>query len=111
MTANEAVTRLAAVMVTEYVPVPVHGPDQPANREPAAALAVSFTSEPAVYACEHTLPQLIPPGELVTSPAPLLSTVSVYVRGATAKDCWTCGATLKSVSRLARRRSRTCRPR
>jgi hypothetical protein len=43
-----AVTERAALIVTKQVPVPEQpAPDQPVNREPPAALAVSVTVVPA----------------------------------------------------------------
>ena len=41
--ANVAVTDLAALMVTEQVPVPEHAPPQPVKVEPLAGLAVRVT--------------------------------------------------------------------
>ena len=46
-------------------------PDQPANEEPGAAVAVRLTSVPLGKSYEQIEPQLIPAGELVTVPDPL----------------------------------------
>ena len=43
---NAAVTDLAASMVTVQLPVPVQAPDQPANVDPEAALAVRVMTAP-----------------------------------------------------------------
>ena len=41
-----AVTVDADVTVTTHVPLPVHAPDQPANVEPVAGVAISVTTVP-----------------------------------------------------------------
>jgi hypothetical protein len=71
---NEAVQVVLAFMVT--VPVVQPEPDQPANVEPAAGVAVKVTEVPLLKTAAHVLPQLIPAGLLVTipSPVPLLVT-------------------------------------
>ena len=66
-----AVTDLAAVIVTEQVPVPTQAPLQPAKVEPAAAAAVRVTTVPLTKLAEHVVPQLIPAGLLLTVPLPL----------------------------------------
>ena len=43
---NVAVTLFAALMLTAQVPVPLHGPPQPANVEPLAGLAVKVIDVP-----------------------------------------------------------------
>jgi hypothetical protein len=43
---NVAVTDLAAVIVTEQLPVPVQAPLQPVKEEPAAGVAVKVTAVP-----------------------------------------------------------------
>ena len=45
-------------------------PAQPSKLEPPAAVAVSVTTVPARYDPEQSLPQLMPPGLLVTVPLP-----------------------------------------
>src|SRR5579864_6314695 len=72
-----AVTDLAAVMVTEHVPVPVQAPLHPANVEPDAGEAVSVTAVPLLKFALHVLGQLIPVGLLVTFPLPVPARVTV----------------------------------
>jgi len=66
------------VIVT--LPVAVQLPDQPANVEPEADVAVKVTAVPLLSVVEQELPQLIPVGLLVTVPVPVPArlTVSVY---------------------------------
>src|SRR3984957_16340247 len=75
---NVAVTDFAALIVTLQVPVPVQAPLQPANVEPAAALAVSVTTVPLLKLALQVPEQLIPVGLLVTVPVvvPASETVS-----------------------------------
>lgn len=79
-TLKVAVTDLSAVGVTVQEPVAEQAPDQPANVEPTAALAVSVTGEGA-NDVEHVAPQAIPAGLEVTDPEPLpfFETVNVLV--------------------------------
>jgi hypothetical protein len=58
-----------AVIVTEPLEQPV--PDQPANVEPEAGVAVKVTAAPLLKLAEQVLPQLMPAGELVTVPLPV----------------------------------------
>jgi hypothetical protein len=77
---KEAVTVVAALIVTVQAPVPEQPPPlQPENVEPAAAAAVKVTDEPVVKEAEQVAPQEMPAGALVTVPlpAPALETVSV----------------------------------
>jgi len=77
---KEAVTEVAAFMVTVQVPVPEQPPPlQLVNVEPAAAEADSVTMVPFVNEAEHVVPHEIPAGLLVTVPlpAPAMDTVSV----------------------------------
>src|SRR5256885_87220 len=67
---NVAVTALAAVIVTLHAPVPLHAPDQPANVDPVAALAVSNTTVPWVKLAEQVVPHEMPAGLDVTVPLP-----------------------------------------
>jgi hypothetical protein len=78
-TSKVAVTLVPALTVTAHVPVPEHAPLQPANLEPAAAVAVSVTEVPGVTDSVHAEPQLIPAGVLLTvpMPEPALATDSV----------------------------------
>ena len=74
-----AVQPILPVIVT--LPVAVQLPDQPANVEPEAAVAVNVTAVPLLRLVVQVLPQLIPAGLLVTVPVPFPArvTVSVYV--------------------------------
>ena len=74
---NVAVTDLAALIVTEQLPVPVQAPLQPAKVEPAAAVAVRVTTVPLVKFAVHVLGQLIPAGLLLTVPVPVPASVTV----------------------------------
>ena len=74
---NVAVTDWAEVIETTQEPVPVHAPLQPANVEPAAAVAVSVTEVPLLKVAEQVAPQLMPAGELVTLPLPVPAFASV----------------------------------
>jgi hypothetical protein len=66
-----AVTEAAAVRVTAHVPVPLQAPDQPANVEPEAAVAVSVTAVPLAKLALQVVGQLMPEGLLVTVPVPV----------------------------------------
>jgi hypothetical protein len=72
---NVAVQFVLAVItiVPELQPVPL----QPANTDPAAAIAVSVTAVPLLYVAEHVAPQLIAVGELETVPLPVPAFVTV----------------------------------
>jgi len=72
-----AVTDLAALMVTEHVPVPVQAPLHPANVEPDAGDAVRVTTVPLLKFALQVLGQLIPLGLLVTFPLPVPASVTV----------------------------------
>jgi len=74
---NSAVTAVSASIVNEHVPVPEHGPLQPANVDPAAGVAVSVTAVPAATVSEHAPGQVIP--EPLTVPDPLPASVTVSV--------------------------------
>ena len=77
---NVAVTLRACVMLTEQLPLPLQAPPQLENDEPEAALALSVKFVPFEKELLQ-LPvfeeQLIPLGELVTKPLPLILTESV----------------------------------
>jgi hypothetical protein len=81
---NSAVTVAAALRVTAQVPVPLHAPDQPANVDPEAALAVSVTCVPLAKFELHVPGQLMPDGLLVTVPEPEPVVVTVSCTGAAA---------------------------
>ena len=73
-------TVVAALSVTEQVPVPEQPPPlQPVKVEPAAGAAVKVTAAPLAYVAEQVAPHEIPAGALVTVPVPVLLTVSVKV--------------------------------
>ena len=67
---KRAVTVRSAVSFTRQPPLPEQAPDQPANLEPRAGLAVSVTALPLSKPWEQLAPQLMPAGELVTEPRP-----------------------------------------
>ena len=54
-----------------HVDVPLQAPDQPANVEPDAAVAVSLTDVPLANLALQVDPQLMPDGLLVTVPVPV----------------------------------------
>ena len=83
-TLKVAVTVFAASIVTVQLPVPVHAPVQPPNVELPSAVALRFTTVPALYASEQSAPQLIPAGEEVTVPLPLPALLTVKLLGCTA---------------------------
>src|SRR5207249_8160171 len=79
---NVAVTLVAALIVTVHVlACPEQAPLQPLNTAPALACAVNATTVPLVYGAAQVLPQSIPGGLDVTTPAPapLFDTASVNV--------------------------------
>src|SRR5688572_22430459 len=67
---NVAATDLAASRVTAQAVVPVQAPDQPANTEPEAGVAVSATTAPAEKDALQVAPQSIPAGAEITLPVP-----------------------------------------
>jgi hypothetical protein len=69
--AKLALTDFAAFMVTVQVPVPEQPPPlQPVNVAVAEGTAVKVTSVPLLNDAEQVAPQLMPAGELTTSPGP-----------------------------------------
>lgn len=65
-----AVTERACDIDTVHlVDVPVQAPDQPRNRPPLGADAVSVTDVPDTNAVEQVVPQLIPVGFELTVPS------------------------------------------
>jgi len=72
-----AVTALAAVMVTLQVPVPEQAPLQPANVDPADAVAVRVTGVPLVKLALQVLGQAMPLGLLLTEPDPVPVSVTL----------------------------------
>jgi hypothetical protein len=75
---NKTDTVADAFIVTVHIPVPVHGPAQPAKVQPDAGVAVSDTTVPPAKQDEQFWPQSMPAGMLTTEPLPDLFTVSVY---------------------------------
>src|SRR5258705_12098577 len=66
-------------MVTAQLPVPLHPPpDQPANEDPAAGVAVSMSSLASSNSPQQAAPQSMPAGDDCTDPPPVpaLATVS-----------------------------------
>ena len=72
-----AVTDLAALMVTEQVPVPVQAPLHPAKVEPDAPAALRVTTEPLLKLAAQVPGQLMPAGLLLTEPAPVPAKLTV----------------------------------
>jgi len=70
-TLKAAVTCVLPVSLMVQGEVPVQAPLQPMKLEPEFAAAVKVTVLSALKAELHEWPQLIPPGLLVTVPAPL----------------------------------------
>lgn len=69
--AKTAMTEASEFIATEQVPVPAQAaPLHPIKVEPAAAVAVRFTTAPALKRAEQVVPQLIPDGVLLTVPDP-----------------------------------------
>src|SRR5207245_71498 len=74
-------TGVAAGTVTVQGPVPAQPPPlQPVKEEPAAGAAVRVTAVPLVKLAEQVAPQLMPPGLLVTVPAPAPAGVTVRAK-------------------------------
>jgi hypothetical protein len=87
---NVAVTLVAAFMVTVQSPVPEQPPpDQPEKEEPAAGEAFSVTIAPCANAALQVVPQLMPAGEEVTVPVPLLALLTVKTKEADWTVCVT----------------------
>jgi hypothetical protein len=80
LSANVAVTLVAAASVTTHVPVPEHGALQPLKVDPVAGAAVKVTCVPLANGAAHVAPQLIPAGALVTVPVPVPALVTVKVK-------------------------------
>lgn len=76
---KRAVTERLASVVSVQAPVPEQAPDQPANLDPAAGVAVSLTTVPKAKLWAQVAPHEIPGGLEVTEPEPepVLDTLSV----------------------------------
>src|SRR5579862_2960799 len=87
---NDACTVVSAVAVNVHAPVPVQpSPVQPRNVDPAAGAAVSVTTVPGANEPMHVVPQSMPAGCEVTTPAPLPEVAIVIVTGRCAKSAST----------------------
>jgi hypothetical protein len=75
---NVAVQVVLVFIVTEPLLQPV--PDQPANVDPKAGVAVKVTAVPLLNVAEQVLPQLMLAGLLVTVPLPLPALATVRVK-------------------------------
>ena len=73
---NVAVTERAALIVSVQPPVPEHAPDQPANLEPAAGVALRLTTVPSSRSAAQVEPQSIGPPVTAPEPEPERETVS-----------------------------------
>jgi hypothetical protein len=63
--------------MTTQDPLPLHAPDQPSKIDPLSGAAVKVTLVPVLNAKSHVAPQSMPLGELVTTPVPLPSLITV----------------------------------
>lgn len=76
-------TDFEAVRLTEHaVPLLLVHPDQPMTPLPVDGVAVRVTVDPVAKLAAQTEPQLIPAGELVREPLPVLETLNVLTAGA-----------------------------
>jgi hypothetical protein len=69
----DALTVCGELIVTEQAPVPLQAPLQAASRDPVAGVAVNATMVPEEKLAVHDapMPHEMPPGLLVTVPAPV----------------------------------------
>jgi hypothetical protein len=65
---------------TRFLPEGAQAPPQPLNVVPPVRVTVSLTTVPFTNDAVHTVPQLIPPGLLVTVAVPVPDFVTVSVR-------------------------------
>jgi len=68
------------VTLSVQVPVPLQAPLQPLKIQPLAGVAVSVVFVPELKLALQVLPQLIPPGLLVTVPPPFPETLTVTLK-------------------------------
>jgi hypothetical protein len=79
---NVAVTVWSLLSVTVHVEVPEHPPpDQPANVDPDAGVAVSVIAVPCAAVWLHVPGQLIDPPDTLPLPEPAVATVSAWFGG------------------------------
>ena len=81
-----AATDFAESIVTEHEPVPEHAPLHPEKAEPVEGVAVNSTTVPPEYVSVQSDPQSIPPGLLVTVPAPVPTLETERVASVDAPD-------------------------
>jgi hypothetical protein len=86
LSANVAVTLLAALMLMVQLAAPVQSPLQPVKLLPVAGVAVRVTLVPLVKLAVHVAPQLMPEPATAPVPAPALLTVSVKLLGVDGVD-------------------------
>ncbi len=67
MATNVAPTRVASLIETLHVPVPLHAPSQPVKFDPVLAAAVSVTALPDACVITRSQAQVIPVGVLVAA--------------------------------------------
>ncbi len=77
-----AVTELALLKVTTHDPLPLHAPPHPPNVEPVFGVSFRVTCVPSLKLALQVVPQLMPAGELVTTPDPVPAKLTVRVPGA-----------------------------
>ena len=82
-----AVTLFAASIVMVQAPVPAQSPDHLVNVLPVSGVAVRVTEVPVAIEAEQVEPQLIPPGEEVTVPVPVLDLVTKRAIESMVTDC------------------------
>jgi len=78
---NIAVTVVALLSVTTHGPVPLHPPPQLAKVDPMLGASLNVTCVPSPKFALHVVPQLIPAGELVTTPDPVPARLTVKATG------------------------------
>ena len=74
-------TLCAEFIITMQLPVPLQAPPQPVKLQPLAGVAVKVTGVPLEKFALQVAPQLMPAGELVTVPLPVLLTESAKFCG------------------------------
>src|SRR5215212_1422368 len=74
---NSALTLMLLVIERSQTFVPVHAPAQPVKRKPGLGVATTLTCVPSANPATQVVPQLMPPGTVVTVPPTPPDTVSV----------------------------------